>query len=117
MSFLGCIGHIMSGSGIDKVLQTIYASNAVVHILRGKAISRAIRAHFIVDASLDAILSADAMDINLFLTISENDSEEDSQDNLQLEDVSSDSLNSDAQKLYKNLMHNSKSIHLQNEYY
>ena len=36
MSFLGYIGHIMSGSGIDKVLQTIYASNAVVHIFSGK---------------------------------------------------------------------------------
>ena len=56
------------------------------------------------------ILSADAMDINLFPTISENDSEEDSQDNLQLEDVSSDSLNSDAQKLYKNLMGNSMTV-------
>ena len=110
MSFLGCIGHIMSGSGIDKVLQTIYASNAVVHTLSGKAISRAIWAHLIVDASLNALLSADAMDINLFPTISENDSEEDSQDNLQLEDVTSDSLISDAQKLYKNLMDNSMTV-------
>ncbi len=34
MSFLGCIGHIISGSGLEQVLESIYASNAVAHIFR-----------------------------------------------------------------------------------
>jgi hypothetical protein len=40
----------MAGSGLQEVLELIYASNAVVHILSGKAIGRAVRAHLIVDA-------------------------------------------------------------------
>ena len=56
MSFLGSIGHLMASSGLQEVLETIYASNAVVHMLSGKAISRAVRAHFIVDAALNALM-------------------------------------------------------------
>ena len=32
MSFLGCMGHIMAGSGIEEVLELVYAKNAVPHI-------------------------------------------------------------------------------------
>jgi len=39
MSFLGCIGHLLAASGLQKVLKLIYASNAVVHMLTGKAIT------------------------------------------------------------------------------
>ena len=35
MSFLGCIGHVMSGSGLQDVLEQLYASNTVAHILSG----------------------------------------------------------------------------------
>jgi hypothetical protein len=55
MSFLGSIGHLMAGSGLRDVLELIYASNAVDHILTGKAIARAVRGHFIVDAALNAL--------------------------------------------------------------
>ena len=34
----------------------IYASNAVVHMLTGKAIARAVRGHFIIDAALNAMI-------------------------------------------------------------
>ena len=54
MSFLGTIGHLMAGSGLRELLELIYASNAVDHILTGKAIARAVRAHLIVDAALNA---------------------------------------------------------------
>jgi len=37
MSFLGCIGHIMSGYNLQDVLEQLYASNAVTHILSRKA--------------------------------------------------------------------------------
>jgi len=36
MSFLGCIGHIMAGSGLREALQLIYAKGAVDHMLSGK---------------------------------------------------------------------------------
>ena len=58
MSFLGCIGYLMAGSGLQEVLELIYASNAVVHMLSGKAIARAVWAHLIVDAALNALVLA-----------------------------------------------------------
>ena len=33
MNFLGCIGHLMDSSGLKEMLETIYAPNAVVHML------------------------------------------------------------------------------------
>ena len=68
MSLLGCIGHLMAGSGLQEVFQLIYAANSVVHMLAGKAIARAVRAHFIVDAALNAILLSNAMDIPPYST-------------------------------------------------
>ena len=56
MSFLGCIGHLMDSSGLQEMLESIYAPNAVVHMLSGKAIARAVRGHFIVDAALNALV-------------------------------------------------------------
>ena len=52
MSFLGSIGKLMAGSGLSSVLECVYGKNAVEHILSGKAISRAIRGHLLVDAAL-----------------------------------------------------------------
>ena len=43
----------MEGSGLNAVLETIYGKNTVDHIITGKAISRAIRDHFLVDAALN----------------------------------------------------------------
>ena len=56
MSFLGCIGHLMASSGLQELLEMIYASNTVVHMLTGKAIARAVRGHFIIDAALNALV-------------------------------------------------------------
>ena len=35
MRFWGCIGHVMLGSGLQDVLEQLYVSNAVAHILSG----------------------------------------------------------------------------------
>ncbi|KAJ8866992.1 hypothetical protein PR048_032854 [Dryococelus australis] len=43
MNFLGVIRDFMAGSGLEDVLQTVYGSNTVNHILTGKAVSRAFR--------------------------------------------------------------------------
>jgi hypothetical protein len=64
MSFLGSMGHLMAGSGLREVLETIYAENAVGHILTGKAIARAVRAHFIVDAALNVMLMSETFNIH-----------------------------------------------------
>lgn len=42
MSFLGCIGHLMMASGLQEVMEVIYALNAVIHMFSGKAIARAV---------------------------------------------------------------------------
>ena len=46
MSFLGSIGKLMEGSGLTELLETIYGSNTVKHIMTGKAYARALRATF-----------------------------------------------------------------------
>ena len=38
------------------MLKLIYAPSTVIHMLSGKAIARAVRAHFIVDAALNALM-------------------------------------------------------------
>ena len=60
MSFLSSIGHLMGGSGLEDVFETIYAANSVKHMLTGKAISLAIRGHLLVYGALHAILVANA---------------------------------------------------------
>ncbi|CAH3022720.1 unnamed protein product, partial [Porites evermanni] len=65
MSFLGCIGSIMSGSGIEELLECVYASNTVGHMLSGKAVQRAFRGHLLVENALNAILTADAFNLSL----------------------------------------------------
>ena len=39
MSFLDSIGYLMYDSGLKETLETIYAPNAVIHMLSGKAVS------------------------------------------------------------------------------
>ena len=56
MSYLGSIGYIMSGSGLTELLELIYASNTVPHMLSGKAIARAVRGHFLVCSALHMLL-------------------------------------------------------------
>ncbi|CAG2238772.1 unnamed protein product [Mytilus edulis] len=56
MSFVGGIGHLMEGSGITELLETVYAPNAVTHMTSGKAIARAVRAHFLIDTALTSII-------------------------------------------------------------
>ena len=78
MSFLGAIGHLMEGTGIHDVLELAYASNAIPHMLQGKAISRAIRGHLLLDSALNALLVSKIFNIELPLpkiTFQQNDIE------------------------------------------
>ena len=65
MSFLGSIGHLMAGSGLQELLEVVFTGNAVRHMLTGKAIPRAVRGHILVDAALNTILVAKAYHIPL----------------------------------------------------
>jgi len=65
MSFLGSIGHLMEGSGLQELLEVVYAGNTVGHMLSGKAVSRAVRGHLLVDAALNTMVTSSALNIDL----------------------------------------------------
>ena len=56
MSFLGTIGHIMQSSGLKEMLTLVYPENTVRHMLSGKAVYRAMRGYFLVDAALNILI-------------------------------------------------------------
>ena len=43
---------MMKGSGLEEALETVYGANAVSHMISGKAVSRALCGHFLVEAAL-----------------------------------------------------------------
>ena len=59
MSFVGSIGTLMKGSGFTECLQIIYGENTVIHIESGKAISRSLRGHFLLQSALYCLLLDD----------------------------------------------------------
>ena len=56
MSFMGSIGVLMKGSGLEGLFTEVYSENTVDHTFTGKAVSRALRAHFFADTSLTSLL-------------------------------------------------------------
>lgn len=56
MNFAGCIGLLMEGSGLQELLSLVYVENAVPHMLSGKAISRAVRGHLLIDSAINALV-------------------------------------------------------------
>jgi len=52
MSYIGSIGFVMVGSGLEEAVAVCYGSNTVNHMLSGKAISCAVREFFLVDGAL-----------------------------------------------------------------
>ena len=62
MRFRPCIGHVMASSGLQELLELMYAPNALVNILNGKVIARTVRAHFIVDVVINAIMLTNVLD-------------------------------------------------------
>ena len=50
MSFLGSIGPVTKGSGFAEAMEQVYAENSVPHIISGKAVSRALRTHFLIES-------------------------------------------------------------------
>ena len=56
MSFLVCTRRLAAGSGLQQLLEVVFARNSVTHMLTGKTIARAVRGHFLADAVLNAEL-------------------------------------------------------------
>ena len=52
MSFLGSIGGLMEGSGIEDALGQVYGDNVIPHLMSGKAYSRSLRGHFLIGGAL-----------------------------------------------------------------
>jgi len=82
MRFLGCIGHTMAGSGLKDVLELVYASNAVEHMLSGKAVERAVRGHFLIDTTLNAMLVARVFNVELLNKVRMEDTDRENGDYL-----------------------------------
>lgn len=57
MSFLGTIGKLCEGSGLEEALETVYATNTVPHLLSGKAYSRAVRGYLMIDLALNRLFT------------------------------------------------------------
>lgn len=56
MSFLGAIGYIMDGSGLQDAFSIVYAQASTEKMLAGHAYSRAVRAHTLCNLALGHIL-------------------------------------------------------------
>ena len=65
MSFLGSIGQFVSSSSLREVLDTIYGSDTVPHMLSGSAISSPFRDHLIVSGVLHATIISDVYECPL----------------------------------------------------
>ena len=68
MSFLGSIGHLMAGTGLQELLEVIFAGNTVAHILSGKAVARAIRDHLLLESVLHTLLLCNVFETKLSLS-------------------------------------------------
>ena len=52
-SFLGCISYIMNESGLEELMQFVFAENiGVDKLMSGGAFYKALRAHLLIDAAL-----------------------------------------------------------------
>jgi len=56
MSYMGSVGHIMRGSGIEDILLLLFGENTIEYVLSGKAYAKAIRSHFLIQTALKQLL-------------------------------------------------------------
>lgn len=69
MSYLGTIGYIMGGSGLQELWETIYADKSVEHMMTGHAYSRAVRANFLTYGAVAGLLLKNVIDEELLKEI------------------------------------------------
>ena len=56
LSFMGSIGAIMAGSGLEAMWETVYTKSSIVHMMNGRAYARGFRAQCIVQSALATLL-------------------------------------------------------------
>ena len=56
LSFIGSIGYVMGESGSEEVLTEVSAGNSVLHMLSGKAYTRAVRGYILVNSDCSEAL-------------------------------------------------------------
>ena len=66
MNFLGTIGTLMENTGLSNILKVVYKEHTAPHMMKGKAISRGLRGHMIVDQCLSTLLA------NIFMEETQN---------------------------------------------
>ncbi|WAR20665.1 hypothetical protein MAR_014639 [Mya arenaria] len=81
MSILESIGYIMSGSGFQEAIETVYAPNAITYMMNGKSIAGALRRHFILDTALHAMLLSKTLNIDMPVLEEGTDSQTDQVEN------------------------------------
>ncbi|WAR07353.1 LOW QUALITY PROTEIN: hypothetical protein MAR_017311, partial [Mya arenaria] len=59
------IGHIMSGSGLQETIETVYAPNKLTYMMNGKSFARALRGHFLLDTAVHAMLLSKTLNIDM----------------------------------------------------
>ena len=77
MSYVGSLGFVMKGSGLQEALETIYGSNTVEHMFTGKATARALRGHFLTESALQTKLLRSLLPAHLTPCINESNDAED----------------------------------------
>ena len=59
-SFIGSIGTIMRGSGLEDLIRIIYPGEGTVkHVMKGSAFYRSLRAHFLISKALADVSKED----------------------------------------------------------
>jgi hypothetical protein len=62
MSFMGSVGYIMGGSGLEVLWESVYAPASVVHMMTGHAYAHALRAHLLTSVALFTFMMTEMED-------------------------------------------------------
>ena len=61
----------MQNTGLNEALEIVYGGNTVRQMLCGKAVARARRGHFFLDAALNILLLSDALQVPLPISLND----------------------------------------------
>ncbi|GBM49352.1 hypothetical protein AVEN_148680-1 [Araneus ventricosus] len=67
LSYMGAVGKIMSGSGLEHMCCEVFAKNAVVHMANGHAYAKELRSHSLSQAAI-GLLTLEYCEENGFLS-------------------------------------------------
>jgi hypothetical protein len=62
VSFMGSVGYIMGGSGLEVLWESVYAPASVVHMMTGHAYAHALRAHLLTSVALFTFMMTEMED-------------------------------------------------------